>query len=95
MAYDVPGTADATTPGSEAQQPQQPPTTCRENGTTRTKEPFFLSVRGEAVEEVRPLWTRLRDGATIIEEFGPSQWAPASGMLYDRFGITWILDVAG
>ena len=92
MAYDVPGSADASTPGSEV---QKSPTTRRENGTTRTKEPFFLSVRGDAVEEVRALWTRLRDGATIIEEFGPSQWAPASGMLYDRFGITWILDVAG
>ncbi|MEU0504079.1 VOC family protein [Nocardia sp. NPDC005998] len=85
MAYDVPG-ADA--PGA-----QGAPTTRRENGTTRTTEPFFLSVRGDTVEEVGALWERLADGASVIEEFGPAQWAPGFGMLRDRFGITWILDV--
>lgn len=86
MAYDVPGVAAAPAQGA--------PTTRRENGTTITEEPFFLSVRGETVDEVGALWKRLADGATIIEEFGPAQWAPASGMLTDRFGITWVLDVA-
>ncbi|MGO4615879.1 VOC family protein [Nocardia sp. 2YAB30] len=86
MAYDVPG-ADA--PGA-----QGAPTTHRENGTTLTTEPFFLSVRGDTVEEVGALWERLADGASVIEEFGPAQWAPGFGMLRDRFGITWILDVA-
>lgn len=86
MAYDVPGAAAPTT--------QAAPITRRENGTTVTEEPFFLSVRGETVEEVGALWERLADGATVIEEFGPAQWAPAFGMLRDRFGITWILDVA-
>ncbi len=33
-------------------------------------------------------------GATVVEPYGPAQWAPASGMLTDRFGVTWILDVA-
>ncbi|WP_227999978.1 VOC family protein [Nocardia australiensis] len=86
MAYDVPGEDTPVTRGV--------PTTRRENGTTVTKEPFFLSVRGETVEEVGAMWERLADGATVIEEFGPAQWAPAFGMLTDRFGITWILDVA-
>ncbi|MFF0636762.1 VOC family protein [Nocardia sp. NPDC004151] len=85
MAYDVPG---ADTPVA-----QDAPTTRRENGTTRTTEPFFLSVRGDTVEEVGALWERLADGASVIEEFGPAQWAPGFGMLRDRFGITWILDV--
>ncbi|WP_431955602.1 VOC family protein [Nocardia lijiangensis] len=86
MAYDVPGTDAPVT--------QAPPTTRRENGTTLTTEPFFLSVRGDTVEEVGALWERLADGASVIEEFGPAQWAPGFGMLRDRFGITWILDVA-
>lgn len=86
MAYDVPGEDTPIT--------QDVPTTRRENGTTITEEPFFLSVRGETVEEVGALWEHLADGATVIEEFGPAQWAPAFGMLTDRFGITWILDVA-
>ncbi|MGY0498326.1 VOC family protein [Nocardia sp. FBN12] len=86
MAYDVPGQETPTTPAA--------PTTRRENGTTITEERFFLSVRGETVEEVGALWERLADGATVIEAFGPAQWAPAFGMLSDRFGVTWILDVA-
>ncbi|QLY28677.1 VOC family protein [Nocardia huaxiensis] len=86
MAYDVPGPeAPATSPA---------PTTRREHGTTITTDRFFLSVRGDTVEEVAARWERLAAGATIIEPYGPTQWAPAFGMLTDRFGITWILDVA-
>lgn len=85
LAYDVPGTDG---PARTA------PTTRRENGTTLTKEPFFLSVRGATVDEVTPVWKGLADGATVVEEFGPAPWAPAFGMLVDRFGVTWIIDVA-
>jgi PhnB protein len=86
MAYDVP-TADApAAPGV--------PSTRRENGTTITKEPFFLSVRGESLDEVTPVRDGLAKGATVIEAFGPALWAPAFGMLADRFGVTWIVDVA-
>lgn len=86
MAYDVPGQDAPAGPAA--------PTTRRENGTTLTEERFFLSVRGETVEEVGALWERLVEGATVIEAFGPAPWAPAFGMLSDRFGVTWILDVA-
>ena len=86
MAYDVPG-ADEPIAVRE-------PTTRRENGTTITAEPFFLSVRGESADEVAPIWEGLADGATVIEKFGPSQWTPGFGMLADRFGVTWVVDVA-
>ncbi|SEP19353.1 VOC family protein [Amycolatopsis saalfeldensis] len=85
MAYDVPGEHAPAAPGV--------PSTRRENGTTITKEPFFLSVSGESIEEVTPLWEGLAKGATVIEAFGPAQWAPAFGMLADRFGVTWIVNV--
>lgn len=83
MAYDAPGEGEGTPAGQ----------TTRKDGVTNTTERFFLSVRGGSVEEVGALWEKLRDGATIIDAFGPAQWAPAFGMLTDRFGITWILDV--
>jgi PhnB protein len=91
MAYDVParGAAVESTPAAGTA-----PTTRRENGATITSEPFFLSVRGDSVEEVGALWEKLSAGAAVIEPFGPAQWAPAFGMLADRFGVTWILDVA-
>jgi PhnB protein len=86
MAYDVPVQAGAA-PGTAG-------TTRRENGVTLTTEPFFLSVRGETADEVGALWEKLAAGATVVEPYGPAQWAPAFGMLTDRFGVTWILDVA-
>jgi PhnB protein len=86
MAYDVPAQAQAASTAAG--------TTRRENGVTLTTEPFFLSVRGETAEEVGVLWEKLAAGATVVEPYGPAQWSPAFGMLTDRFGVTWILDVA-
>ena len=55
--------------------------------------PFFESVRGDTVEDVTPIWEKLTDGATILQKLEPSPWAPAYGMLTDRFGVTWVVDV--
>ncbi|MEU2347836.1 VOC family protein [Modestobacter sp. NPDC049651] len=55
---------------------------------------FFVSVRGETAEEVAGCWARLAEGAEVVVPFGPAQWSPAYGMLRDRFGVTWVLDVA-
>ncbi|MBF6339131.1 VOC family protein [Nocardia abscessus] len=54
---------------------------------------FFVSVRGDTVEEVTGYWEKLSDGATIVVPIGPANWAPAYGMLKDRFGVVWVLDV--
>ncbi|MCR1983593.1 VOC family protein [Cellulosimicrobium cellulans] len=56
--------------------------------------PFFVSVRGDDVEEVRRYWDALVDGSTVVAPLASSDWAPAYGMLTDRFGVTWVLDVA-
>jgi PhnB protein len=84
MAYDVP---------SQAGPAAAPVATTREHGMTLTGERFFVSVRGDDNEEVSALWDKLADGADLIEKYAPSQWAPGFGMLTDRFGVTWILDV--
>ncbi|MGY2022317.1 VOC family protein [Nocardia gipuzkoensis] len=54
---------------------------------------FFVSVRGDTVEEVTGYWEKLSDGATIVIPIGPASWAPIYGMLKDRFGVVWVLDV--
>ncbi|MFH8754206.1 VOC family protein [Streptomyces atroolivaceus] len=56
--------------------------------------PFFVSVRGETAEEISALWGKLAEGSAIVRPLEPAQWAPLYGMLTDRFGITWVLDVA-
>ncbi|MFY1652504.1 VOC family protein [Solwaraspora sp. WMMB762] len=55
---------------------------------------YFVSVRGETVEEVTGYWDKLADGATVVVPLGPAGWAPAYGMLRDRFGVVWVVDVA-
>ncbi|MBE1533149.1 VOC family protein [Actinomadura algeriensis] len=54
---------------------------------------FFVSLRGETTEEITEYWTKLSDGATVVQDLGPAQWAPLYGMLKDRFGVTWVVDV--
>ena len=56
--------------------------------------PFFVSVRGDAADEITRYWEKLSEGATIAQPLAPSGWTPLYGMLKDRFGVTWVLDVA-
>jgi len=54
---------------------------------------FYVSLRGETEEEVKTLWGRLADGAAVAHDLAPAQWSPLYGMLTDRFGVTWVVDV--
>jgi len=56
----------------------------------------FVSVRGDSIDEVTSYWNGLADGATIVADLGPAPWGtPLYGMVEDRFGVTWVLDVVG
>ncbi|UIJ70592.1 VOC family protein [Aurantimonas sp. HBX-1] len=55
--------------------------------------PVFVSVRGDDADEVTGYWARLGEGATVIQPLGPAGFSPLYGMVRDRFGITWVLDV--
>ncbi|WP_030405511.1 VOC family protein [Streptomyces albus] len=57
-------------------------------------DPFFVSVRGDDADEISALWQKLAQGSTVRRPLEPAQWAPLYGMLTDRFGVTWVLDVA-
>jgi PhnB protein len=61
---------------------------------SRGDNPFFMSVRGESVDEISALWAGLLEGASVVQPLAPSGWSPLYGMLVDRFGVTWVLDVA-
>jgi PhnB protein len=85
MAYDILGQAGGSADNAGS--------THRENGATITDQPFFVSVRGETLEEVQGYWAKLSAGASIVEPLAASAWSPGFGMLTDTFGVTWILDV--
>ena len=55
---------------------------------------YFVSVRGDSAGEISPLWERLSEGAAVVLPLAPAQWSPLYGMLKDRFGVVWVLDVA-
>lgn len=59
----------------------------------RGRNSFFVSVRGRDVAEITELWQKLSDGGTVLAALAPAAWAPLYGMLDDRFGITWVVDV--
>jgi len=58
------------------------------------KNAFFVSVRGDSADEITALWEKLAQGAIVMQPLAPSGWTPLYGMLEDRFGIVWVLDVA-
>ncbi len=59
----------------------------------RGESSFFVSLRGDAAEEITAYWEKLTHGASVVQPLAPAQWAPLYGMLTDRFGITWVVDV--
>lgn len=59
------------------------------------EDPFFMSLRGNTADEITAYWKKLSDGSTVIVPLEPSQWATLYGMVKDRFGITWVVDVVG
>ena len=54
---------------------------------------FFVSVRTSSSAEAQARWDALSAGATILQRLGPAPWSVLYGMLTDRFGVTWIVDV--
>jgi len=90
MAYDIPSSASDSGPAAVPAATE----TQRVNGVTITSQPFFLAARADTLDELTVHWTALAEGATIVEPLAASAWTPGFGMLTDRFGVTWVLDVA-
>ena len=57
---------------------------------------YSVSLSGGADDdaELRGYWDKLSDGATIGEPLKTAPWGDAFGMLTDRFGTSWMLNIA-
>ncbi|WP_432512287.1 VOC family protein [Kineococcus sp. SYSU DK001] len=62
-------------------------------GLTHTESSFLL-LNSDTLAEAGELWEKLAVGGTVIQALAPADWAPAYGMLTDRFGVTWIFGIA-
>lgn len=58
---------------------------------------FSVSLSGDAGEEtrLRGYWDKLSDGATITQPLEKAPWGDAFGMLTDRFGVAWLVNIGG
>jgi PhnB protein len=54
---------------------------------------YYIALRGDDADEIQQMWEGLADGATIITPLAPAPFASLCGMLTDRYGVTWIVDV--
>ena len=56
---------------------------------------FALSLPAPDEAEARRLFGALGEGGQVVMPMGKTFWSPAFGMLVDRFGISWMVQVPG
>jgi PhnB protein len=54
-----------------------------------------VSLSGEDDDELTGYWTKLSDGATITVPLEKAPWGDTFGMLTDKFGTDWLVNIAG
>lgn len=54
-----------------------------------------ISLSGDNEEELTGYWEKLSVGATIAEPLKQAPWGDTFGMLTDKFGMYWMVNIAG
>jgi PhnB protein len=54
-----------------------------------------LSLSGDGETELRGYWEKLSIGATITMPLDKAPWGDTFGMLTDKFGIGWLVNISG
>jgi PhnB protein len=56
-----------------------------------------VSLSGESSDEaeLRGYWEKLSDGGTVAMPLEPAPWGDTFGMCTDKFGIAWLVNIAG
>lgn len=53
-----------------------------------------VSLSGEDETELRGYWDKLTEGATITMPLEKAPWGDTFGMLADRFGVSWLMNIS-
>jgi PhnB protein len=53
-----------------------------------------VSLSGDDAKELRGYWDTLSDGGTVTVPLEKQMWGDEFGMCVDRFGITWLVNIA-
>ncbi|ANJ28020.1 VOC family protein [Agromyces aureus] len=54
-----------------------------------------VSISGDDDAVIRGYWNGLSDGATVLQPLEVAPWGDAFGMLLDRFGASWLVNISG
>jgi len=54
---------------------------------------FSVSLSGDDESELTAYWNRLSEGAEILEPLAKAPWGDSFGMLKDRFGVSWLVNI--
>ncbi|MDF2575761.1 MAG: hypothetical protein K0S05_2673 [Agromyces sp.] len=61
----------------------------------RGHEGFSVSLSGDDDATLRGYWEQLTDGGQVVEPLETAPWGDSFGMLVDRFGVSWVVNIAG
>lgn len=67
-----------------------PPGMERTEGTSIT-----MSLSGDDEAELRKYWDGLSSGGTVTLPLEPQMWGDTFGQVIDRFGVAWMVNIAG
>ncbi len=62
---------------------------------TPTESNVSVSLSGDDEDLLTGWWEGLAEGATVIEPLTKAPWGDTFGMLTDRFGVTWLVNISG
>ncbi|MFI9007765.1 VOC family protein [Actinosynnema sp. NPDC053489] len=54
-----------------------------------------ISLSGDDADELRGYWSKLSGGGTVTVPLERQAWGDEFGSCQDRFGIRWVVDIAG
>jgi PhnB protein len=56
---------------------------------------FAVSLFGGDEEELTRYWNGLVEGGNVLEPLSKAPWGDSFGMVIDRFGIQWMVNISG
>jgi PhnB protein len=56
---------------------------------------FSVSLSGDDEAELRGYWDGLAEGAEIGQSLVQAPWGDTFGMLTDKFGVNWMVNITG
>jgi len=62
---------------------------------SNTEASIQMSLSGDNTDELSDYFNKLSEGGTINEPLVQAPWGDTFGMLTDRFGINWMVNIAG